>query len=78
MTTEHFTLQSARGNINAEFVAQVNLYFLTLSSLVVALAFLTVGCGFAAGLQAAKNRTATRQADVFLGMTSVFPNLSSF
>jgi hypothetical protein len=40
MTTEHFTLQSARGIVNAEIVARVNLYFLTLSSLVVALAFL--------------------------------------
>lgn len=40
MTTEHFTLQSARGIINNEIVARVNLYFLTLSSLVVALAFL--------------------------------------
>ena len=40
MTTEHFTLQAGRGIINAEIVARVNLYFLTLSSLVVALAFL--------------------------------------
>lgn len=40
MTTEHFTLQSARGIINSEIVARVNMYFVTLSSLIVALAFL--------------------------------------
>jgi hypothetical protein len=40
MTTEHFTLQSARGILNSEIVARVSLYFTTLSGVVVALAFL--------------------------------------
>lgn len=40
MTTEHFTLQSARGIINYEIMARVNSYFTILSSIMIASAFL--------------------------------------
>src|SRR3990172_1028068 len=40
LTTEHFTLQSARGIINGEIVSRVNIYFTTLSSILIAAAFL--------------------------------------
>jgi len=40
MTTEHFTLQSARGIINGEIVSRVNIYFTTLASVLIAAAFL--------------------------------------
>lgn len=40
MTTEHFTLQSARGMINSEIMNRVSLYFTTLSSVLIASAFL--------------------------------------
>jgi hypothetical protein len=40
MTTEHFTLQSARGLINGEIMSRVNIYFTTLSSVLIAGAFL--------------------------------------
>lgn len=40
MTTEHFTLQSARGIINGEIMSRVSIYFMTLSSILIATAFL--------------------------------------
>ncbi len=40
MTTEHFTLQSARGIINQEISSRVSSYFMTLSSVLIATAFL--------------------------------------
>jgi hypothetical protein len=40
MTTEHFTLQSARSIINSEIANRVSIYFTTLSSVIVAAAFL--------------------------------------
>lgn len=40
MTTEHFTLQSARSIINSEIMNRVSLYFTTLSSVLIASAFL--------------------------------------
>lgn len=46
-TTEHFTLQSARGLINAELMNRVTLYFTTLSSLLIATAFLAQSPGLA-------------------------------
>ena len=39
MTTEHFTLQSARSIINSEIANRVSIYFTTLSSVIVAAAF---------------------------------------
>lgn len=41
MTTEHFTLQSARGIINGEIMSRVSIYFMTLSSVLIATAFLS-------------------------------------
>jgi hypothetical protein len=38
MTTEHFTLQTARGIANAEITARLQLYLGTLSSSIIALA----------------------------------------
>jgi hypothetical protein len=38
MTTEHFTLQTARGLVNAEISARLQLYLDTLSSVIIALA----------------------------------------
>jgi hypothetical protein len=46
-TTEHFTLQSARGLINAELMNRVSLYFTTVSSLLIATAFLAQSPGLA-------------------------------
>ncbi|HSJ52327.1 MAG TPA: hypothetical protein VLC52_01155 [Anaerolineae bacterium] len=40
MTTEHFTLQSARGILNGEIMSRVNIYFTTLGSVLIASAFL--------------------------------------
>lgn len=40
MTTEHFTLQSARGLVNSEIVSRVNIYFTILSSVLIATTFL--------------------------------------
>ena len=40
MTTEHFTLQSARSIINQEITSRVSSYFMTLSSILIATAFL--------------------------------------
>ena len=40
MTTEHFTLQAARGIVNGEIVSRINIYFTTLSSVLIATAFL--------------------------------------
>lgn len=40
MTTEHFTLQAARGIINSEIMSRVSIYFMTLSSVLIATAFL--------------------------------------
>lgn len=40
LTTEHFTLQSARSIINSEIANRVSIYFTTLSSVIVAAAFL--------------------------------------
>lgn len=40
LTSEHFTLQSARGLINAEINNRVNVYFTTLSSMLIASGFL--------------------------------------
>ncbi len=40
LTTEHFTLQSARGMVNNELLSRVSIYFMTLSSLLIATAFL--------------------------------------
>lgn len=39
MTTEHFTLSSARGIINSEISSRINLYFTTLSSVLIAAGF---------------------------------------
>jgi hypothetical protein len=39
LTTEHFTLQSARNIINAEIISRVTIYFATLSSVLIASAF---------------------------------------
>lgn len=39
MTTEHFTLQSARSIINSEISSRVTIYFTTLSSVIIAAAF---------------------------------------
>ena len=38
MTTEHFTLQTARAVVNAEISARLQLYMTTLSSTIIALA----------------------------------------
>jgi hypothetical protein len=38
MTTEHFTLQTARAVANAEISARLQLYMTTLSSAIIALA----------------------------------------
>lgn len=40
MTTEHFTLSAARGIINGEISNRINLYFTTLSSVLIAAAFI--------------------------------------
>lgn len=40
MTTEHFTLQSARSILNGEIMSRVNIYFTTLGSVLIASAFL--------------------------------------
>ncbi len=40
MTTEHFTLQSARSIINQEITSRLSSYFMTLSSVLIASAFL--------------------------------------
>ena len=49
MTTEHFTLQTARGVANAEISARLQLYLGTLSSALIALALTAQlsGLGFA-------------------------------
>lgn len=39
MTTEHFTLQSARSIVNGEISSRVTIYFTTLSSVIIAAAF---------------------------------------
>jgi hypothetical protein len=39
MTTEHFTLQGARSIINAEITSRITIYFTTLSSVIIAAAF---------------------------------------
>ena len=41
MTTEHFTLQTARAAANAEISSRLQLYMTTLSSAIIALALLT-------------------------------------
>ena len=38
MTTEHFVLQTARSAVNAEIISRLNVYLVTLSSSIVALA----------------------------------------
>jgi len=40
MTTEHFTLQSGRSIVNAEITSRVNIYFTSLSSVLIAAAFI--------------------------------------
>jgi hypothetical protein len=45
MTSEHFTLQSARSIINAEVMSRVNIYYTTLSAILVASAFLAQAPG---------------------------------
>lgn len=40
MTAEHFTLQAARGITNSEIMSRVSIYFMTLSSVLIATAFL--------------------------------------
>lgn len=40
MTTEHSTLSAARGVINAEISSRINIYFTTLSSVLIAAAFI--------------------------------------
>lgn len=40
MTTEHFTLQAARGIVNNEIMNRINIYFTVLSSVLIAAAFL--------------------------------------
>jgi hypothetical protein len=49
MTTEHFTLQTARGVANAEIISRLQLYLGTLSSAIIALALTAQlsGLGFA-------------------------------
>lgn len=39
LTTEHFTLQSARAIINSEIASRVGIYFTTLSAVIIAAAF---------------------------------------
>jgi hypothetical protein len=47
MTSEHFTLQSARSIINAEIMSRVNIYYTTLSAILIATAFLAQVPGMA-------------------------------
>ena len=49
MTTEHFTLQTARGVANAEITSRLQLYLGTLSSSIVALALTAQLSGLPSG-----------------------------